>query len=123
MELRSQTDVATHTGSGKESGEGKREGSDPSFTHGAEEAKGLGDGSSDGVGANESGPEKGVWGVDLCEDKARVGVERHMGKRGDEAYELGYYIGTLVEVVAVDMSVNLFRMIKSTAFLHNSHHF
>jgi len=85
VELRPQSDILSGAGSGKESDEGKGDGSDASFAHGAEEAKGLGEGSSDGVGANESGPEKGVWGVDLCEDKARVGVERHMGERGDEA--------------------------------------
>lgn len=65
MKLRPQSGVANGGASGKESGEGKRDGTDASFPHGGVEAQGLGEGSSESVGANESGPGEGVWGVEL----------------------------------------------------------
>lgn len=50
-------------------------------------------------------------------------MEGDVGEGGDEAEELGEYVGRLLEVLYVDLGVDFFRLIQAAASLQDSHHF
>ena len=58
--------------------------------------------------------------MDLREDEARVGVHGKV-EHGEDAKEFGEDVGTLVEVVAVDVGVDLFDVAEVGATLQNRH--